>query len=133
MTTNSFFALAVAGLLMLLLGAVLAFGGYRFCAVLLPIFGFLFGFGFGAQMVQALFGEGFLATLTSWAVGLFFALSFAAVLVPLLPLRRRPRRGRGGLRPRRGRAAGPGVRLRVPGLAGGGRRGASPSPSAPWR
>jgi hypothetical protein len=77
-TTDSFFALAIAGALMLWLGFILAFGGYRFCAVLLPIFGFLFGFGFGAQMVQAFFGEGFLSTLTSWAVGLFFAVAFAA-------------------------------------------------------
>ena len=78
MTTDSFFALAIAGALMLWLGFILAFGGYRFCAVLLPIFGFLFGFGFGAQMMQAFFGEGFLSTLTSWAVGLFFAVAFAA-------------------------------------------------------
>ena len=78
MTTDSFFALAIAGALMLWLGFILAFGGYRFCAVLLPIFGFLFGFGFGAQMMQAFFGEGFLSTLTSWAVGLCFAVAFAA-------------------------------------------------------
>ena len=44
---------------------------------LLPVFGFLFGFGFGAQTVQALFGEGFLSTVTSWLVGLLFAVSFA--------------------------------------------------------
>jgi hypothetical protein len=78
MTTDSFFALAIAGVLALFLGFMLAFGGYRFLAVLLPIFGFLFGFGFGAQMVQALFGGGFLSTVTSWAVGLLFAAAFAA-------------------------------------------------------
>jgi hypothetical protein len=78
MTTDSFFALALTGLLTLFLGYVLAFAGYRFFAVLLPIFGFLFGFGFGAQMIQALFGGGFLSTLTSWVVGLFFAVAFAA-------------------------------------------------------
>jgi hypothetical protein len=77
MTTDSFFATAIAGLLVLFLGAVLAFGGYRFFVVLLPIFGFLFGFGFGAQTMQALFGEGFLSTLISWAVGFLFAVSFA--------------------------------------------------------
>jgi hypothetical protein len=76
-TTDSFFALAIAGLLLLFLGFVLAVAGYRFFLVLLPIFGFLFGFGFGAQMLQALFGEGFLATVTSWGVGLLFAVSFA--------------------------------------------------------
>ena len=77
MTTDSFFALAIAGLLMLFLGFVLAFAGYRFFVVLLPVFGFLFGFGFGAQTVQALFGEGFLSTVSSWLVGLLFAVSFA--------------------------------------------------------
>jgi hypothetical protein len=77
MTTDSFFALATVGVLMLFLGFVLAFGGYRFLAVLLPIFGFLFGFGFGAQMMQAFFGEGFLSTLSSWVVGLLYAVSFA--------------------------------------------------------
>ena len=77
MTTDSFFALAIAGMLMLFLGVVLAFAGYRFFVVLLPIFGFLFGFGFGAQTVQALFGEGFLSTVSSWLVGLLFAISFA--------------------------------------------------------
>src|SRR3954463_15762923 len=76
-TTDSFFALAIAGLLMLFLGFVLAVAGYRFFLVLLPVFGFLFGFGFGAQMMQALFGEGFLATVTSWGVGLLFAVAFA--------------------------------------------------------
>jgi hypothetical protein len=78
MTTDSFFALATVGVLMLFLGFVLAFAGYRFLAVLLPVFGFLYGFGFGAQMMQALFGEGFLSTLTSWGVGLLFAMAFAA-------------------------------------------------------
>jgi hypothetical protein len=77
MTTDSFFALAITGILMLFLGAGLAFGGYRFFVVLLPVFGFLFGFGFGAQTMQALFGEGFLATVAGWLVGLLFAVSFA--------------------------------------------------------
>ena len=63
---------------MLFLGFVLAFGGYRFFLVLLPIFGFIFGLGFGAQLTQALFGGGFLATATSWVVGLVFAVAFAA-------------------------------------------------------
>jgi hypothetical protein len=78
MTTDSFFATAVAGLLVLFLGAALAFAGYRFFLGLLPVLGFLFGFGFGAQMMQALFGQGFLATATSWVVGLLFAAAFAA-------------------------------------------------------
>jgi hypothetical protein len=41
--------------------------------------GFLFGFGLGAQSVQLLFGEGFLATATGWIVGFFVALIFAVL------------------------------------------------------
>jgi hypothetical protein len=79
MTTDSFFATAVAGLLVLFLGALLAFAGYRFFVVLLPVFGFFFGFGFGAQTMQALFGVGFLSTLISWAVGFLSTLISWAV------------------------------------------------------
>jgi hypothetical protein len=79
MTTDSFFALAVASLITLFFGFVLAFGGYRFLAVLLPILGFVFGFVLGAQMVQALFGGGFLSTATSWLVGFLLAVPFAAL------------------------------------------------------
>ena len=78
MTTDSFFALAVASVLTLFFGFVLAFAGYRFLAFLLPVLGFVFGFAVGALTVQALFGEGFLATLTGWVVGFLFAVSFAA-------------------------------------------------------
>jgi hypothetical protein len=77
MTTDSFFALAVAAMIALFFGAVLAFAGYRFFLVLLPIFGFFFGFVLGAQTIQALFGEGFLATLTGWLAGFIVALVFA--------------------------------------------------------
>ena len=77
MTTDSFFATAVAGLIVLFFGSLLLMGGYRFFLVLLPILGFFFGFGLGAQSVQALFGQGFLSTLTSWLVGFGLALIFA--------------------------------------------------------
>jgi Domain of unknown function (DUF4203) len=79
MTTDSFFALAVAAMITLFFGSVLAFGGYRFLAVLLPILGFVFGFVLGAQLVQALFGGGFLATATSWLIGFLLAVPFAVV------------------------------------------------------
>jgi Domain of unknown function (DUF4203) len=69
MTTDSFFALALTGMLALFFGSVLAFAGYRFFLVLLPVFGFLFGFALGAQAIQALLGGGFLATLTGWLTG----------------------------------------------------------------
>jgi hypothetical protein len=78
MTTDSFFALAVVSVLTLFFGFVLAFGGYRFLAALLPLLGFVFGFAFGALTVQALLGDGFLSTLSSWLIGFLFAVSFAA-------------------------------------------------------
>jgi hypothetical protein len=79
MTGDSFFALAVASMIALFFGAVLAFAGYRFFLVLLPIFGFFFGFGLGAQTIQALFGEGFLSTVTSWLTGFVVALGFTVL------------------------------------------------------
>jgi hypothetical protein len=79
MTTDSFFAMAVAAVIALFFGAIVAFAGYRFFLVLLPIWGFFFGFGLGAQTIQALFGEGFLSTITSWAVGFAVAVVFAGL------------------------------------------------------
>ncbi len=61
----------------LLFAASLIFGGYRFFLFLLPIWGFFFGFGLGAQAVQALFGSGLFASVTSWVVGFAVALLFA--------------------------------------------------------
>jgi Domain of unknown function (DUF4203) len=66
----------IAGALLLFLGGVIAFGGYRLFLVILPIYGFFFGLAFGAHSIQALFGEGFLATTTSWVVGFFVGLLF---------------------------------------------------------
>lgn len=61
----------------LLFASAITFGGYRLFMILLPIWGFLFGFGFGAQTIQAIFGTGFLATTTSWIAGLVVAVVFA--------------------------------------------------------
>jgi hypothetical protein len=77
MTTESFFALAVGGMIALFFGSLLLFGGYRFFMFLLPIWGFFFGFGLGAQAVQAVFGDAFLSTVSSWVVGFGMALIFA--------------------------------------------------------
>ena len=60
-----FLVLLCVGLVGLLFATAVTFGGYRLFLVLLPIWGFFFGFGLGAQTVQALFGDGFLATTTS--------------------------------------------------------------------
>src|SRR4029078_5179938 len=79
MTTDSFFATMLTTMLALFFGLVLAFAGYRFFLVLLPIWGFIFGFGLGAQSIQAVFGDAFLATLTGWLMG-FFVGAVMAVL-----------------------------------------------------
>ncbi|MFN8497184.1 MAG: DUF4203 domain-containing protein [Anaerolineae bacterium] len=79
MANDSFLALACAGVIGLAFGIVLTFLGYRLFLILLPIFGFFFGFMLGAQTIQALFGDAFLATVTSWVVGFVVALVFAGL------------------------------------------------------
>src|SRR3954465_9138718 len=79
MATDSFLSLACTGMIGLLFGAVLLFAGYRFFIFLLPIWGFFWGFALGAQSIQALFGDAFLSTVTSWVVGFFLALVFAVL------------------------------------------------------
>ena len=71
------FELFCATMIALLLGLVICFGGYRLFLVLLPIWGFFFGFALGAQTIQALFGIQFLATVTSWVVGFVVGALFA--------------------------------------------------------
>ena len=79
MTTDSTLALLCGGLIAMLFGLVLAFGGYRFFLILLPIWGFFFGLALGAQTLQALFGTGFLATVTSWVIGFVTGAVFAVL------------------------------------------------------
>jgi hypothetical protein len=71
------FELFCATMIALLMGLVICFGGYRLFLVLLPIWGFFFGFALGAQTIQALFGIQFLATVTSWVVGFVVGALFA--------------------------------------------------------
>jgi hypothetical protein len=59
------------------IGLAFAFGGWRFFLLLLPFWGFLVGFNVGTDAVTALFNDGTFATLTSWVVGLVFAVAFA--------------------------------------------------------
>jgi hypothetical protein len=68
--------LAIA-ILAVVLGALFAFGGWRFFLILLPFWGFFVGFNLGTEGVRALIGDGTFATLTSWAIGLVLALVFA--------------------------------------------------------
>lgn len=73
------FELLCITLIALLLGTAVCFGGYRLFLFLLPVWGFFFGFGLGAQTVQLLFGQGFLSTVTGWVVGFIAALLFAVL------------------------------------------------------
>jgi len=69
----------VVGLVAMAIGVGFAFWGLRLFLILLPLWGFVMGFLFGAGLVTALFGEGFLATTTSWVVGFVVALIFAVL------------------------------------------------------
>ncbi len=71
------FELLCATLIALLVGLAITFGGYKLFLVLLPIWGFFFGLALGAQSMQMLFGEAFLATVTSWVVGFIVGAVFA--------------------------------------------------------
>jgi hypothetical protein len=66
-------------LIALFVGLVIAFNGYRWFLLLLPIFGFFLGFGIGVDTLQALFGTGMFATVTGWVVGFFVGLVFAVL------------------------------------------------------
>ncbi|HKF84701.1 MAG TPA: hypothetical protein VKB30_02880 [Candidatus Limnocylindrales bacterium] len=67
----------VIAILAVVLGALFAFGGWRFFLVLLPFWGLLTGFSIGTEATRALIGDGTFATLTSWAIGIILALVFA--------------------------------------------------------
>ena len=71
------FELFCATLIALFLGAVILFGGYKLFLILLPIWGFFFGFGLGAHTVSMIFGQEFFATITGWVVGFFVGIIFA--------------------------------------------------------
>jgi Domain of unknown function (DUF4203) len=67
------------GLIIGLLGLVICFFGLRFWFILLPILGAIVGFFVGAGVMQEIFGHGFLATGTSWVVGIVTAIAFAVL------------------------------------------------------
>ena len=79
MGTDSFLVVACAGLIGILFGLAVCFAGYRLFLILLPIWGFIFGLALGAQTIQALFGVGFLSTVTSWVVGFIVGGVFAVL------------------------------------------------------
>lgn len=65
------------GLLLAFLGLVVCFAGLRVFFVALPIIGFVSGFYVGAAGIAAMFGEGFLSSLTGISAGLVLGLVFA--------------------------------------------------------
>lgn len=69
----------LVGIIAIAIGAAWMLLGYRLALILLPIWGFFFGFIFGAQIMQEFFGEGFLATTASWVVGAGVGLVFAVL------------------------------------------------------
>lgn len=73
------FQLLCATMIALLFGVAVTFSGYRLFIVLLPIWGFFFGFGLGGQTMQYLLGSGFLATTTGWVVGFIVGVVFAVL------------------------------------------------------
>lgn len=67
------------GLLLLLVGGLLTFTGYQSFKTLIPLFGFLAGFSWGAQAVAVGMGIGFLSTVSGWIVGFVVAIAVAAI------------------------------------------------------
>ena len=67
------------GALAIGIGLAFAFWGFRVFLILLPIWGFFAGFIFGANGVDYLLGDGFLATTTGWVVGFLLGLLFAVL------------------------------------------------------
>jgi hypothetical protein len=75
--TTMTFELLCMGVIALGFGLAVAFSGYKLLWIILPIWGFFAGFAIGAQAIQALFDEAFLATVTSWVVGFVVGGAFA--------------------------------------------------------
>ena len=73
------FELFCMAIIALFVGMAICFGGYRWFMILLPIFGFVFGFGLGLDTMQSLFGSGAFATVTAWMVGFIVGLIFAVL------------------------------------------------------
>ena len=69
----------IAGILLAVIGALVAAYGVRLFYLLLPVFGFLVGFVLGAQLLTAWLGDGFLATAAGWGVGLVLGVVFAVI------------------------------------------------------
>jgi len=60
-------------------GFAVAFWGYKLLWVILPIWGFFAGFALGAQTIQVILNEGFLASITGLVVGFIVGAIFAVL------------------------------------------------------
>jgi hypothetical protein len=69
----------IIGLLTIVIGLAWMTYGLKAFVILLPVWGFLIGLLIGAQWVQHFLGDGFLATVTSWVVGLVVGIVFALI------------------------------------------------------
>ena len=67
------------GALVLLIGALFCFVGYRFFRILITIWGFFAGFNLGTAALTALFNNAFLQTTTGIILGLVIGLVFAVL------------------------------------------------------
>jgi hypothetical protein len=67
----------LVGIVAIVIGLAWAFYGLKAFLILLPIWAFFVGFGAGAAWIQQLFGDGFLATTTSWVGGLVIGVVLA--------------------------------------------------------
>jgi hypothetical protein len=67
----------IVGIVAIGIGLVWAFYGFKAFVILLPIWAFLVGFAAGASWIQELFGDGFMATVTSWVGGLVIGIVLA--------------------------------------------------------
>mgnify|MGYP001829104511 CR=1 FL=1 len=67
------------GVLAIAIGLAFCFWGFRVFLILLPIWGFFAGFVLGANGIDYIFGDGFLATTTGWVVGFLLGLLFAVL------------------------------------------------------
>jgi hypothetical protein len=73
------FEILCMGVIALGFGLAVAFAGYKLLWVILPIWGFFAGFAIGAQAIQVILNEAFLATITSWVVGFVVGAVFAVL------------------------------------------------------
>ena len=67
------------GILSVLLGLAVATMGLRLWFWMLPVLGFVAGFFLGTIAVFQLFGDGILATVLSWLVGVVVGIAFALI------------------------------------------------------